>query len=390
MCNVGDGGPPHIQVLVVEDEPIERLVLQTAVRRLGHECIEAEDGGQAWEMFRTHHPDVVVSDLQMPGLDGAELCRRVRTLDHEGYTPFIFVTGHDDADHARLAMESGGDDFLTKPLHMEELSARLAVATRLKRVESERLRLLARERSAREAAERAVAQRDAVLAAVSHDLRTPLMAIRGHAALQIRRLSKRASDNAEPLLSALRRIDRAAERMNRWIDDLLDATRLEEGQPLPLKRGVINLGELARQAVEEHPVSDQHRLQLVSEDARGVVMGDAQRLRRVLDNLLSNAIKYSPAGGDVTIGIDARGPWVRMWVHDNGIGIPAADLGHVFEWSYRSANVGRVGGYGLGLAGARAVIQQHGGSLTVESEVGAGSTFTVSLPAARTPKANAR
>jgi signal transduction histidine kinase len=375
----------RIQVLVVEDEPVDRLMLRAAVRKLGHDCMEAQDGVEGWTIFREHQPDVVVSDWRMPGLDGPELCKRIRGCDGRAYTPFIFVTAHGDRDHARRAMESGADDFLTKPLHLEDLRDRLAVARRIKLAENERLHLLAAESAARQTAERAVAQRDEVLAAVSHDLRTPLTAIRGQAALQRQSLLTDLPDS-ERLLGALGKIESAAERMDRWIDDLVDVTRLQEGQALPLKRVAMDVVEIARQAIDDQLVSGSHAIRLAPESRLPLILCDPWRLRRVVDNLLANAIKYSPDGSEIIVGVEqlanVGGQWIRLWVRDQGIGIPTSELEQIFEWSHRASNVGRIAGHGLGLAGARAIVEQHGGFLTVESEVGVGSMFSVVLPAA--------
>jgi signal transduction histidine kinase len=107
---------------------------------------------------------------------------------------------------------------------------------------------------------------------------------------------------------------------------------------------------------------------------------DGPRLRRVLDNLLSNAIKYSPAGGEVVVTLAADGDSAVLRVRDQGLGIPAEDLPHIFERFRRARNAAEIVGTGLGLSGARQLVEQHGGTIQVESQEGAGSTFTVRLP----------
>ena len=125
-----------MKILIVEDMAIDRLMLRSAVQHLGHECLVAASGVEGWELFGLHRPDVVISDWQMPGVDGVELCRRIRAGEWSTYTPFIFVTGLTDREHALAGMEVGADDFLTKPLDIHELRARLLVAARLKRAEA--------------------------------------------------------------------------------------------------------------------------------------------------------------------------------------------------------------------------------------------------------------
>lgn len=124
-----------MKVLIVEDEVTDRLMLRSAVQHLGHECLVASSGAEGWELFGLHQPDVVLSDWRMPGVDGVELCRRIRASEWATYTPFIFVTGLADRKHALAAMELGADDYLSKPLDINELRARLMAAARLKRAE---------------------------------------------------------------------------------------------------------------------------------------------------------------------------------------------------------------------------------------------------------------
>jgi signal transduction histidine kinase/DNA-binding response OmpR family regulator len=124
-----------MKVLIVEDSATDRMLLRSTVQHLGHECLVASSGVEGWELFGRHHPDVVISDWQMPEVDGVELCRRIRAAEWSTYTPFIFVTGLTDREHALAGMEVGADDLLTKPLDVHELRGRLLVAARLKRAE---------------------------------------------------------------------------------------------------------------------------------------------------------------------------------------------------------------------------------------------------------------
>jgi len=127
-----------VRVLIAEDQLTDRLVLHAAVRRLGHECIAAEDGVQALELFTTESPDVVISDLRMPNMDGLELCRRIRAATPSTHIPFFFTTGLLEREHVLAGVEAGADDYLAKPIELAEVRARLIAARWLKRVEDER------------------------------------------------------------------------------------------------------------------------------------------------------------------------------------------------------------------------------------------------------------
>jgi signal transduction histidine kinase len=236
---------------------------------------------------------------------------------------------------------------------------------------------------AREEAERL---KDEFLAALSHDLRNPLAAARGTAQVLARRLERQGTVAPAALADGLANVVAATAQMAGLIDELLDVARLRAGRPLILERRPADLVALVRRTTAGHAAaSERHRVRLEVVAAALPGSWDEPRLERVLQNLLNNAVKYSPAGGDVDVRVwrepAGDGLWAAVAVQDRGLGIPAADLPHVFEPFRRGSNVaGRVPGTGLGLAAARHIVEQHGGRLTVESEEGRGSTFTVWLP----------
>jgi signal transduction histidine kinase len=143
----------------------------------------------------------------------------------------------------------------------------------------------------------------------------------------------------------------------------------------------MDLVALARRAVaEQQQTTERHTLHLEAPSTALVGDWDGRRLERVLSNLLDNAVKYSPDGGQVVVSVQREGDWAVVVVRDRGVGIPEDDLPHVFERFRRGANVtGRIGGTGIGLAGVRAIVDGHGGTVHVDSQEGVGSTFTVRL-----------
>ena len=235
------------------------------------------------------------------------------------------------------------------------------------------------ERTAEKLAD-AIGLRDAMLTGVTHDLRGPVTVIKVQAQL----LRRRAD---ESLLPGLERIERAATRMARWIDELLETAAATRPDDLHLRLQPTDLVKLARDAIEEQQQFGRGpELVLQCDPEHIVAMLDGPRLERVIDNLLGNAIKYSPLGGRVRVEVGAQDGWATIAVRDQGIGIPAEDLPFVFEPFRRGANVvGRISGTGIGLTSAQRIVQRHGGSLRVESEPGRGSTFTVHLPLTPVP-----
>jgi PAS domain S-box-containing protein len=228
-------------------------------------------------------------------------------------------------------------------------------------------------------------QREDFLASASHDLKGPLSAIAAQAQLIQYRISA-STPEGERISRGAQRIEQAAARMARLINELMDVARLRMGRPLTLDRKPIDLVEIVRRMVTETTSTARlHTVELKVEDEPLVGVWDGFRVERILSNLIGNAVKYSPAGGEIGVTVerrkDERGAWARVEIADRGIGIPAEDVPRLFQPYYRARNViGKIGGEGIGLAGARQVAEQHGGTITVESEEGQGSRFTLWLP----------
>ena len=243
---------------------------------------------------------------------------------------------------------------------------------------------LASEISERELAEeeraKAVHAREELFFVISHDLKNPLGAIKGTAQLILKRADEMRPRPDTRIIEGIKRIETSAAKMNMLINELLDFARLQANQSIDLQRANVDLVSLARQSVDEYRGITRHHITLETTLPALTGYWDAFRIERVLANLLSNAIKYNPPG-KITITIEREGHWAIMSVQDKGAGIPATELPHIFEWFRRAENISsRISGAGIGLASSRQAVEQHGGTLTVQSKEGIGSTFTVRLP----------
>ena len=230
---------------------------------------------------------------------------------------------------------------------------------------------------------RAVSTRDDFLASAAHDLRNPLAAIRGAADL-LERAAARGEVPRERLDAGIGHIKSASRRIAGMLDALLDLAQLEHGRPLELRKELQDVASLAREvAVQWQQASTRHRVHLAAPEELAALV-DGPRLQRVMDNLVGNAVKYSPEGGDIELELREERNQVVFSVRDPGIGIPPSEVEAVFERFHRGSNVaGRFSGTGIGLAGVRHIVEQHGGSIDVQSALGSGSTFTVRLPTGR-------
>jgi signal transduction histidine kinase len=232
---------------------------------------------------------------------------------------------------------------------------------------------------------RAEAERELFIASASHDLLQPLALIKGRAQLMLRWV-RDSNVSADQLQTGFQTIVKAVEDVTEQLASLVDGARRRAGQPLLVYRTPVDLAVLVGELVSQHQAtSDNVNLQFEAPAQPLVGRFDETRLRRVVTNLLSNAIKYSPGGGQISVRLTtesgAEGLVAVLEVQDRGVGIPAADLPHIFETYRRGTNVAdRVPGSGLGLSAALEIVEQHGGSLDVESVEGRGSVFRLRLP----------
>jgi signal transduction histidine kinase len=201
-----------------------------------------------------------------------------------------------------------------------------------------------------------------------------------------RRLARGVPSDTVRLAEGLDTIARAAEGMHNQITELLDLTRLQMGRSLDLDLVPVDIAALVTRLIQTQlQVSERHTFDLHIIGTVPSGLFDPARLERALTNVLGNALKYSPDGGviDVTLRriVDQDGTWLEVQVSDQGVGIPAAELPRVFERFFRATNVsGRITGTGLGLAGARQTVEEHGGTITLTSQEGHGTKVLIRLP----------
>ena len=232
-------------------------------------------------------------------------------------------------------------------------------------------------------------QRDRMLTKVTHDLRNPLTSITGMSQILQLRVGQVDEPVRDRFEHCLKIIETASQRMAAQISELLDYTQVQTGRPVGLDLESTDVVALVRQMLDEHQhATERHTLELHAAEEVMVVMVDARRLERAIANLLVNAIKYSPQGGLIVVSVGREagrdGHWLSITVADSGLGIPKNDLPHMFEQYYRASNVATtIPGTGIGLANVRHMIDRHGGTVSIDSTEGAGTTVTVRLPLLR-------
>jgi PAS domain S-box-containing protein len=254
--------------------------------------------------------------------------------------------------------------------------------TEQRRAAIEREQLLAREQAARAAAEVAVHVRDQFLSIAAHELRTPLTSLTGQVQLFERR-AQREGHLIERDRRMLNTISAQVSRLNKMVRSLLDISRIETGQ-LSIDRAAVDMSALVRRVAGElQAVNEDRAIMVECPEAPIMIDGDELRLEQVLQNLVQNALKYSASPAPIAISVAQRGERVCVAVRDQGMGIPESALPQLFNRFYRAENAAErhIGGIGIGLYVVKEIITLHGGDVAVESAEGAGSTFTICLPA---------
>lgn len=366
-------------VMIVDDEPAILLVVKRLLDAKGIPARAFSSGALALQAAEQLQPELVLLDVRMPGMDGYEVCRRLRELPAFGDTPVLFVSAlHETADVVR-GFQSGGSDYVSKPIHAEELLARVHLHQALCRARRE-LELRNRELSEQCRRLRTLEQRrDEFVHMLVHDLRAPLQGV----ALVLEYLG--AVSEPLPLQeqkSHLQAASLALRGVFRNLRTLLDVSRMEEGKmpfhPVPLdarhvvEEARIALGGLARDR--------DIRVEIDPPDTS--LYGDRDLCIRILTNLLDNAIRHTPPDRQIRVGAAPDGDATRLWVSDNGPGISPEACRQVFDKFAvgEKRRTATASSCGMGLAFCKLAVQTHGGVIAVESEVGKGSTFWFTLP----------
>lgn len=356
---VGVEGKPL--VLVAEDDaPLRGTIARCLADEF--EVLEAADGRAALDLARERLPDVILSDVMMPGMDGVELCRAVKADATTLATPFVVLTALGDMEARLTGLRRGADDYLVKPFEPEELRARLRAQVRMRHLS----RQLAQSEK--------LAALGTLVAGVAHEVRNPLNGI-------INSLGPLKESLAEAPAAVTELLDLAIEssrRVERISGQLLRQARAGEGE-----RALVDVSENVAFAVKmlEHKAQGGPSLSAClppSEPAS--VMGEAGALNQVWINLIDNAILAAGRSGHVEVRVSRTGGEVAVEVSDDGPGIEPKLLGRIFNPFFTTRAVGQ--GTGLGLSMVQEIVRAHGGAIRVESPPGAGARFRVTLPAA--------
>lgn len=368
-----------IATLIVEDSRVQGLQLLLELEQRGHQPLHVLSLDAGLQAVREREFDLILLDLMLPDADGLDGLERLRAVAPD--TAIVMLTAHDDVELAMQALQQGAQDYLVKGQVGTLFERTLRFAYERNRIRRE-LDLLSAELQSKNAElERLSSIKDQFLGMAAHDLRNPLAIIDGYASI----LTELSSEGmSESQLDFVGKIRNSARFMRRLVDDLLDISSIASGR-LDLVLDDIDLCEIAAEIVQRHQQLAAPKgvsVELVPTAGPIRAAGDAQRLGQVLDNLVSNAVKFSHSGTTTRVSVSRQGEVAIITVADEGQGIPASEIDKLFQPFERTSvrSTGGEGSTGLGLAIVQKVAELHGGHASVQSEVGKGSQFSVTIP----------
>ncbi|MCF8130740.1 MAG: response regulator, partial [Deltaproteobacteria bacterium] len=360
------------KILIVDDVPANIRILGQLLRAR-YDIRVATGGEKALAIAGSENPpDLVLLDIMMPGMDGYEVCRRLKNNPRSSHVPVIFITAKEAEEDETKGLETGAVDYIVKPFTPSIVMARVKTHLELKR---QRDGLAARGRDLTELNQ----MKGKLLAVCSHDLRSPLNGILGFADLLLEKEYLEAEDK-----EGLTHIKTSGNLLLALVNDILDLSKARSEQ-VELELEPLSLSEVIRNSISslKHiAVRKGQELHLEDHCPQAQILGNASGLGRVFNNLLSNAIKFTPEKGTIRVAIEP-GPEGKVLakVIDTGIGIKAEKIPYLFDPFTRTSQSGTGGeqGTGLGMSIVKEILEKHGVPIEVKSEAGKGTSFSLTF-----------
>lgn len=357
------------KILIVEDELIPAYDLSDNLEHLKYTVTGIVDTGEAAiEQVRKNPPDLILMDIKLRGeMSGIEVVAQIRDYD----IPVIYLTAFSDDETLKQAALTGAYGYLTKPVKPEDLRATIAISLSKHEQDAQVRAILAEEKRLNE-------MKSQFVAMVAHDLRTPLTSILTSLDL-IQRYNEKLSEAKKS--KHFGQIQTTIKGMTEQLEELLTANQAESGK-LSFNPEPLDAVAFCQELLEGFKISATHQCKLCfKSQGYGTQLNlDRTLLRQILNNLLSNAIKYSPQGGIISLNLTCEPDRATFCIQDQGIGMPPEYLAKLFQPFERAANVGSIKGTGIGLYIVKQTVERHQGKISVESQVGVGTTFTITLP----------
>ena len=359
-------------ILMVDDNPVNLQVLNSMLKQSGWRPRPVTSGQLGLQAARNEPPDLVLLDVNMPEMNGYEVCEQLKADTRLAGIPVIFVSALGETMDKVRGFAVGGVDYITKPFQLDEVRARVTAHLELRRqrrelqasydklCESERLR-------------------DSLVHMIVHDLRSPLTAISAYLQLFGQEAKEKlGAETQEDIASAMH----ATRNMVRMINGILDVSKME-AQMMKLDLRECDLVQVVGQSLDDlESLVGARRLAFERPAAPARVLADQEIVSRIVQNLLANAMRFTPADGEIRVGVVVEAEHVRVFVADTGPGIPPDFRESIFDKFVQldGSALHRNRTTGLGLAFCKLAVEAHGGRIGVDSELGKGSSFWFTLP----------
>lgn len=416
------------RILYIDDDPLNRSLVNRVLTRYDFEVIEAETGLEGIKIASRNVPDLILMDINMPGLDGHETTTRMRTIAGLQRTPIVALTAYATKGDRELALTAGCDGYINKPIDVDTFPTQIVSYLEgqkdtiskdqqqhyldqyskklVERLEAKVLEL----EDANSRLQKVDQLKSDFITVASHELRTPMTLVYGYARLLQSAIkeSGQAESVENHVVNLVTKIYKSVHRLNEVVNDVLNIF-LIEASSMQLQHQRVSLNAVIMTTLDElNPNKNNRTLNIVLRNLEDLpeIVGDAERLKQVFWNLLSNAIKFTPDHGTIIVegqvisaqqdrpSSNQAGGEIIITIKDTGIGIATSDRENIFERFYMvedityhssSKTAFGGGGIGLGLPIAKGIIEAHGGRIWVESagynvDKNLGSTFYVLLP----------
>ncbi len=353
-------------ILIVDDTPQNIQVLGNILYEKGYNISISSSGSHALQSVTAKTPDLILLDIQMPGMDGYEVCKTLKTNSQTKDIPVIFLTAATEVENVLMGFELGAVDYITKPFNVPELLARVATHIELK--------------FAREKLIEVNATKDKFFSIISHDLRNPFAGLQMVSGNLLKNLEKYDIKKTTELIEL---IYNASKHGSELLENLLEWSRTQTGA-INFNPTGINVSETVKKCINSIvPFYENKNITVINnvpDNSR--LVADEYMLETVLRNLLSNAVKYTPASGSVIVSIKECEEHTEFTVKDNGVGISKEVQSKLFKLDMNSSMHGTADekGTGLGLILCKEFVEKHGGTIRAESKAGAGSEFKFTIP----------
>jgi signal transduction histidine kinase len=369
------------KILIVDDTPANIDVLRKFLALEGYKLSFATSGDKALQIVKRAQPDLILLDVMMPGMSGFDVCQALKADPATKEIPVIFLTALSETKDKVTGFNLGAVDYITKPLQYEEVLMRVTTHLKLHAHAMELERRSRESEQARHEAELANRAKTTFLANMSHELRTPLNAILGYSDLIQDEVSELGYQDIIP---DLMKIQGAATQLLEIISNVLELAKIE-AQKEEVCLSEVGISDLAQDLATELQPLFQHgdnQFNFHCPADVGMISADLAKLRQVLLNLLTNAAKFT-SHGQIDMTLTRDGDWLNIEIADTGIGIEQEHINRIFNpFAQADDSPTRAyGGAGLGLSLTKSFCEMMGGDITVQSEPGKGSVFTVKLPA---------